>query len=117
MPEAQPQHRIPRHNKAARTREAILWTAATVASSEGLERLTLGRLASALAMSKSGLYAHFRSKVALQLATIDAARDIFLAEVVEPAMRVPTGLQRLSVLCEGFFSYLERDVFPGGCFF
>jgi AcrR family transcriptional regulator len=103
--------------KGERTREGILRTAAAVASVEGLERLTIGRLARELDMSKSGLYAHFRSKIALQLDTIDAARHMFLVEVVEPAMNRPEGLERLSAFCDGFFSYLEREVFPGGCFF
>jgi AcrR family transcriptional regulator len=103
--------------KGDRTREGILRTAAAVASVEGLERLTIGCLARELDMSKSGLYAHFRSKIALQLDTIDAARHMFLVEVVEPAMNRPEGLERLSAFCDGFFSYLEREVFPGGCFF
>ena len=104
-------------SKGARTRDAILRTAAAIASVEGLERLTLGRLASELQMSKSGLYAHFRSKVALQLATIEAAREAFMVEVAIPAMSAPEGLRRLRALCEGYFSHLEREVFPGGCFF
>jgi AcrR family transcriptional regulator len=103
--------------KGERTREGILGTAAALASVEGLERLTIGRLANELGMSKSGLYGHFRSKVVLQLATIEAAREVVVAEVVIPATGIPAGLPRLRALCERFFSYLEREVFPGGCFF
>ena len=67
-------------------------------------------------MSKSGLYAHFGSKEELQLATIDAASDIFVREVIEPA-RTAEGAARLNALAGAFLSYLERKVFPGGCFF
>jgi AcrR family transcriptional regulator len=117
MAEPQAASPSPPLSKGARTRDAILRTAASIASVEGLERLTLGRLANELQMSKSGLYAHFRSKVALQLATIEAAREAFIVEVATPAMSAPEGLRRLRALCEAYFSYLEREVFPGGCFF
>ncbi len=107
----------PTISKRERTRSNILRVAAAVASVEGLERLTIGRLADELGMSKSGLYAHFGSKVALQLATIEAAREVVVVEVVQPALGRPEGLERLWAFCAGFFSYLEREVFPGGCFF
>ena len=68
-------------------------------------------------MSKSGLFAHFRSKEELQLATIETADAIFQAEVVDPALEAPAGITRLRALCEAFLAYLERGVFPGGCFF
>jgi AcrR family transcriptional regulator len=68
-------------------------------------------------MSKSGLYAHFGSKEELQLATIDAAQDVFDAEVVSPALEVVDGLPRVAALCARFLSHVERGVFPGGCFF
>jgi AcrR family transcriptional regulator len=67
-------------------------------------------------MSKSGLYAHFGSKEELQLATIDKAAEIFTREVIEPA-RPAEGAARLLALTEAFLSYLDRRVFPGGCFF
>ena len=95
----------------------ILDAAARLATLEGLEGLSIGRLAGEIGMSKSGLYAHFDSKQQLQLATVGAAEDVFTAEVVAPAMEVPEGLQRLNTLCEGFLSYVKRGVFPGGCFF
>ena len=75
------------------------------------------RLAGEIGMSKSGLYAHFDSKQDLQLATVGAAQDVFTAEVVAPATKDPEGLARLETLCERFLSYVERGVFPGGCFF
>ena len=68
-------------------------------------------------MSKSGLYAHFDSKQDLQLATVSAAEDIFTAEVIAPALKIPEGLARLQLLSAGYISYVKRGVFPGGCFF
>ncbi len=68
-------------------------------------------------MSKSGLFAHFRSKEELQLATIETADAIFQAEVVDPALAATSGITRLRALYEGFLGHLERGVFPGGCFF
>jgi AcrR family transcriptional regulator len=98
------------------TRGAILERAADLASVEGLEGLTIGRLAGELKLSKSGLFRHFGSKVDLQLATIERALEIFRREVVEPAAVREPGLDRLRALIEGYISYLEREVFPGGCF-
>ena len=100
-----------------RSYRTILDTAARLATTEGLEGLSIGRLAGEIGMSKSGLYAHFDSKQQLQLATVDAAEDVFTAEVVTPALEVPEGLGRLKLLCAGFLSYVKRGVFPGGCFF
>jgi AcrR family transcriptional regulator len=100
----------------AATREAILDRAVDLASTEGLEGLTIGRLASELAMSKSGLFGHFGSKEELQLATIDAAQRRFVSAVVEPALGEPEGGPRLRALCDRFVAYLEGRVFPGGCF-
>jgi AcrR family transcriptional regulator len=104
-------------SNGARTRTAILQTAADLASVDGLDGLSIGRLATELAMSKSGLFAHFGSKEELQLATIEEARQRYAQEVIEPACAAGSGIARLHVLCEAFLSYLERAVFPGGCFF
>lgn len=101
---------------ASRTRAAILDRAVAVASTEGLEGLTIGRLAADVGLSKSGLIAHFGSKEALQLAALDAALHVFREEVWEPSAEREAGLSRLSALCEAWLSYLERGVFPGGCF-
>ena len=79
--------------------------------------MTLGRLATELQVSKSGLYAHFGSKEQLQVATIDAALEIFAREVMVPAGAATPGLRRLEAILAAYFSYLERWVFPGGCFF
>jgi AcrR family transcriptional regulator len=100
-----------------RTRHAILEAAAGLATTEGLDGLSIGRLAERLGMSKSGLYAHFGSKEELQLATIATAAGIFDAEVIAPTRGEPTARGRIEALCERFLSHLERKVFPGGCFF
>jgi AcrR family transcriptional regulator len=99
-----------------RTRDAILDRAVDIASLEGLEGLTIGRLAVELGMSKSGLFGHFGSKEELQLAALEAANTVLWREVIEPAVQVESGLARLRALIDGYIRYLEREVFPGGCF-
>jgi len=106
-----------RRADGARTRHAILQAATGLATTEGLEGLSIGALADHLGMSKSGLYAHFGSKEELQLATVATAEGIFDAEVVAPTRAEPTARGRIEALCERFLSHLERKVFPGGCFF
>ena len=106
-----------RRSDGERSRKAILHQAAKLATVEGLSGLSIARLADAVGMSKSGLFAHFGSKEELQLATIDAAGVIFAAEVVEPALVEPTGIGRLRALAERFLDHVGRRVFPGGCFF
>jgi AcrR family transcriptional regulator len=111
--------RTQRHPRAdgERTRSAILRAAASLATVDGLEGLSIGNLAAAIGMSKSGLYAHFGTKQELQLATVDEAERILTDEVVQPALAASPGLGQLAAACEAFFSYVERRVFPGGCFF
>jgi AcrR family transcriptional regulator len=106
-----------RRSDGERTHAAILEAATELASVDGLEGLTIGRLADALEVSKSGVYAHFGSKVQLQRETIEAAGAIFDREVIAPAQEAQAGLRRLEALCESYLSYVERLVFPGGCFF
>jgi AcrR family transcriptional regulator len=106
-----------RARNPGRTRESILDRAVDLASTEGLEGLTIGRLAAELGMSKSGLFGHFGSKEELQLATIEEASTRFIAEVIEPAMAKPEGAARLRALARSYVDYLERGVFAGGCFF
>ena len=103
--------------KGERTRHAILERAAALATEEGLEPLSIGRLAEATGLSKSGLFAHFGSKEELQLATVDHAAARFVAEVIAPAREAPRGLARVWALCDRMIDYAERQVFPGGCFF
>jgi AcrR family transcriptional regulator len=106
-----------RRLRGERTHQEILATAVDIGSREGLEALTIGGLASRAGVSKSGLFAHFGSKQELQLATIEAARAIFLREVIEPAFAAPEGLARLQATLAAWLDYFRRDVFPGGCFF
>jgi AcrR family transcriptional regulator len=99
------------------SRRAILLAAANLATTRGLEGLSIGELAQHIGMSKSGLYAHFKSKEELELATIETAAEIFERDVVGPASESPGGLARVRALGEAFLGHLERRVFPGGCFF
>jgi len=105
-----------RRVRGDRTRQAILAKAVQIASSEGLEGLSIGRLAKELDVSKSGLFAHFGSKTDLQLATIEAAREIFIEEVIWGSRAGP-GIGRLLSLTDAWLQYMEREVFVGGCFF
>ena len=100
-----------------RSHRAILDAAARLATVEGLEGLSIGRVANEIGMSKSGLFSHFASKQDLQLATVATAEAIYAREVIEPAMQAQEGLERLEQLCERYLSYVGRGVFPGGCFF
>lgn len=104
-------------DQAAKTRRDILAIAVDIASAEGLESLSIGRLASELEMSKTGIFAHFGSKERLQIATVDAARKIFLEKVVQPALASPRGVERLTTMLESWLRYVETIVFRGGCFF
>jgi AcrR family transcriptional regulator len=101
-----------------RSRARVVEQAAALATLEGLEGISIARLATATGMAKSSVYVLFGSKERLQLATIDAARASFVTHVVAPAItNTPPGRQRLLRLCEGFLDYVEQRVFPGGCFF
>ena len=106
-----------RRLRGMKTRQAILVHAARVGSAEGLEAVSLQRLAGDLGISKSGLFAHFGSKEELHLATIEAAAQIFTDRVIRPALAVPRGVGRVWALCNSWMSYVEGGVFPGGCFF
>ena len=122
MPRSRPANRVRaeldgRRARGRRTRDSILEVAVDLASVEGLDGLTIGRLATALGMSKSGLFAHFGSKEELQLATIEAASHIYLREVIAPAREAEPGLPRLVALMNHWLDYLQREVFKGGCFF
>jgi AcrR family transcriptional regulator len=106
-----------RRLRGDRTRQAILARAVDIASAEGLEGLSIGRLATDLGVSKSGLFAHFGSKQELQLETIDAAAEIFEREVWLPVAELSPGIVRLAGLMESWLDYFHRGVFSGGCFF
>ncbi|MBW3590516.1 MAG: TetR/AcrR family transcriptional regulator [Actinobacteria bacterium] len=117
MPHPSPPDEPRRRSDGEATHAAILEAAMRLASIEGLGSLTIGRLARELEVSKSGVFAHFRSKERLQKETIAAAREVFEREVLQPGLQGAEGLGRLKSLCEAYLSYLERGVFPGGCFF
>lgn len=102
--------------KGADTRAAILARALDLASVEGLDGLTIGRLAGELEMSKSGVFAHFGSKQELQLATVAAAADRFRVAVIEPALRAPDGAPRLRAMAAAYLGHLEGSGYSGGCF-
>jgi AcrR family transcriptional regulator len=101
-----------------RTRRAILTAAVNLASVEGLEGLSIGRLATELEMSKSGLFAHFGSKEELQISTVRAAAAIFAHRVIVPATeQFEPGIARLQGMLDNWLDYMERGTFAGGCFF
>jgi len=103
-------------SKGTDTRSAILTRALDIASVDGLEGLTIGRLASELKMSKSGLFAHFGSKQELQLATVGAAAERFRIAVIEPALGAPDGVPRLRAIAAAYLTHLEGNEYSGGCF-
>jgi AcrR family transcriptional regulator len=107
-------HVEPRKGDA--TRAAILNRAVDLASAEGLEGLTIGRLAADLEMSKSGLFSHFGSKQELQLATVGAAGQRFRRAVLEPAAAAPDGVPRLRAMADAYLDHLEKGIYFGGCF-
>ncbi|QGN46356.1 TetR/AcrR family transcriptional regulator [Micromonospora sp. WMMD558] len=103
--------------RGERTRTAALDAAVVLATEAGLHGLSLAQLADALGVSKSGLFAHWRSKEALQLAAIDRAVEQWRERIVEPALRAPRGVRRLRALHEARIDFYAARVLPGGCFF
>ncbi|GAA2680291.1 TetR/AcrR family transcriptional regulator [Streptomyces lunalinharesii] len=101
--------------EAQATRGRILSRAAEIASEEGLDGITIGRLAEELEMSKSGVHKHFGTKETLQISTLDKAFVDFWHRVVEPALAEPPGLRRLRAVCASSVDYLESPLLPGGC--
>jgi AcrR family transcriptional regulator len=103
--------------RGERTRTAVLDTAVALATEAGLDGLSLAQLADTLGVSKSGLFAHWRSKEELQLATIERARQQWIDRVVAPALGEPRGVRRLWALHERRLRFYADAVLPGGCFF
>src|SRR5688500_9661779 len=100
------------------SRRVVLANAVDLASLEGLDGLSIGRLASAAAVSKSGVATLFGTKERLQLATVEAAAQRFRETVLEPArLAAPRGLRRIVALLDAWIAYSRDRVFPGGCFF
>ncbi len=100
-------------HKGAATREAILDQAYGIACSAGLEGLSIGPLAAAVGMSKSGVFAHFGSREDLQLAVLDKAAERFVGHVLLPALQRPRGLARLAAVVEAWFDWSRHA--DGGC--
>jgi len=115
-PVSVPSSRKPRADGIA-SRHTILTAAAQLATTRGLEGLSIGDLAQHIGMSKSGLYAHFKSKEELELATIETAVEIFEDDVIRKIPESAAGLTRVHAITEAFLAHLARRVFPGGCFF
>jgi AcrR family transcriptional regulator len=102
--------------RGRQTRQAVLASACAVATSTGLNGLSLGELADQVGISKSGVFARFGSKEGLQLATVEEARRRFIADVVSPGRDEPSALKRLWGLSSRRLVHM-RDAYPGGCFF
>jgi AcrR family transcriptional regulator len=103
--------------KGESTRGVVLGHALALASEVGLEGITIGKLAERSEMSKSGLFAHFQSKEALQLAILDEAIARFIAQVVMPALKEPRGEPRVRALLSRWHRWARADFMPGGCVF
>ncbi|MEO8621755.1 MAG: TetR/AcrR family transcriptional regulator [bacterium] len=104
-------------SKGTETRDRILASALRVASVEGLEGITIGRLADAVGLSKSGLFAHFKSKEELQLAVLNAATEAFGEVVFTPALAAPRGEPRVRAFFEHWLEWESHVSVPGGCIF
>src|SRR3954454_10252965 len=102
--------------EAAQTRAAIIDRAVQTASIEGLEGVTIGKLADDLGMSKAGVIGHFGSKTDLQRAALHQAWAIFTRDVWEPGAKKPGGLARLTAICDAWVGHIANSPFPGGCF-
>lgn len=102
--------------RGAQSRRAVTRRAVDIASLDGLDGLSFGRLAEELGISKAGIQTLFRTKEGLQLATAEAARDVFVEAVVRPALQFPVGVARLRALVDRWIDYAVRPLFPGGCF-
>src|SRR5262249_48904840 len=103
--------------KGEATRTAILERATRLASQVGLEGVTIGVLAEELKLSKSGLFAHFRSKEALQVQILDHCAGLFVERVIRPALAAPRGEPRVRALFERWLEWDRARPLPGGCLF
>jgi len=118
MAQKRPKSGTERISRGEDQRNRILRETIRMASEEGLQSLTIGRMAAKLGMSKSGLFAHFGSKRKLQLATIERAHEIFEKRVLTPLVeRGPKGIFRIWILCDLWSKHLETRLFPSGYFF
>ena len=108
---------MPKQERGQKTLNRVLRRAVQLASVDGLEGVTIGRLAEATGMSKGGLFAHFGSKEQLQLAIVEEARRIFADKVIAPSERIEAGLPRVMAMQSNWIDYVKGDSFRGGCFF
>jgi len=98
---------------ASTTREKILREGLALASQAGLEGVTLGVLATQVGMSKSGLFAHFHSKEAVQISLLEQTEALSATAIIEPAMKMPPGLPRLKAVARNWFGWAARAGLPG----
>lgn len=102
--------------RGAQSRRAVTRRAVDIASLDGLDGVSFGRLAEELGISKAGIQTLFRTKEALQLATVETAGEAFVDAVIRPALRSPVGVARIRALTDRWIDYAVRPLFPGGCF-
>lgn len=103
--------------KGTQTKQTITQEAIAVASQLGLGNLTIGNLAKAVGMSKSGLFAHFSSKEALQLHILQSAREQFIQQAILPSLKTPRGEPRIRALFTHWLKWVHSEAMPGGCVF
>jgi AcrR family transcriptional regulator len=103
-------------SKGEETKAAILDDAVAIASEVGFTGLTIGQLAERTGMSKSGMFAHFKSKEALQLETLQRARERFTDVVIRPTLSAPRGIERVQMLVERWLDWATEGL-EGGCIF
>lgn len=98
------------------TRRLVARTAADIATTHGLDGITVGGLSTSTGVSKSGILTVFDNREAIQLAAVAEARQVYIDVVIRPALSCPPGAARLDALLDSWFAYLRAEVFPGGCF-
>ncbi|WP_422931453.1 TetR/AcrR family transcriptional regulator [Singulisphaera sp. PoT] len=101
--------------KLHETRERLLQQGLALMSRDGMAGVTLGQLAEQVGMSKSGVFAHFRSKDEVQIGLLEQMARVAAPVVVEPAMAAPEGLPRLEALVSNWLGWASRAGLPGGC--
>lgn len=105
-----------RRLRGERARAEILAHSAWIASKDGLEGISIGRVAAEAAVSKANVQVLFGTREALQFATLEKAVELYHSTVIFPAMNEKTALAKLIALIEGWFNFVEKRTMPGGCF-
>lgn len=111
-----PQHLDGRRVRGDATRRRAARQAADIATTHGLDSVTVGSLATATGLSKSGILTVFGNREAILVAAVAEARTVYVANVIAPAWHHEPGAPRLRALLDSWVDYLRRRVFPGGCF-